>query len=77
MRFTHKQSTINECFENFESPFTDLNTQWKQNKYFNQKWGVVEPVEITLGKRYGSRWNQKSGTYDQIPVKDALYMCQF
>lgn len=65
-------SVLNECFENLENPFTDLNTEWKRNKYFNQKWGVVEPVEITMGIRYDSRRNQKSGTYDQVPVKDTF-----
>lgn len=67
-------SVINESFENFENPFTNLNTEWKRNKYFNLKWGVVEPVEITLGVRYDNRRNQKSGTYDQVPVKDT-YTC--
>lgn len=65
-------SLINECFENFENPFTNLNTEWKRNKYFNLKWGVVEPREITLGVRYDIRRNQKSGTYDQVPVKDTF-----
>ena len=45
-------SVINESFEN---PFTNLNTEWKRNKYFNLKWGVVEPVEIPLGIRYDIR----------------------
>ncbi|XP_014904683.1 uncharacterized protein LOC106957746 isoform X2 [Poecilia latipinna] len=65
-------SVINDSFEQFENPFTNLNTEWKRNKYFNLKWGVVEPVEITLGVRYDSRRNQKSGTYDQVPVKDTF-----
>ncbi|XP_051947286.1 uncharacterized protein LOC127618717 [Xyrauchen texanus] len=63
---------INESFEKLENPFTNLNTEWKRNKYFKEKWGVVEPVEITLGMRYDSRLNQKSGTYDQVPVKDTF-----
>lgn len=65
-------SVINESFEQFENPFTNLNTEWKRNKYFNLKWGVVDPVEVTLGVRYDSRRNQKSGTYDQVPVKDTF-----
>lgn len=65
-------SVINESFENLENPFTHLNTEWKRNKFFNQKWGVVEPREITLGVRYDTRRNQKSGTYDQVPVKDTF-----
>lgn len=65
-------SVINESFEKLENPFTNLNTEWKRNKYFKEKWGVVEPVEITLGVRYDSRLNQQSGTYDQVPVKDTF-----
>ena len=34
--------------------FTNLNTKWRQNTYFNQKWGVVEPShwewDMTTGK---------------------------
>ena len=33
---------------------------------------VVEPIEITLGVRYDNRRNQKSSTYDQVPVKDTF-----
>lgn len=65
-------SMINDSFEKFENPFTNLNTEWKRNKYFNLKWGVVEPIEITLGVRYDNRKNPKSGTYDQVPVKDTF-----
>ncbi len=62
------KTLINESFEN---PFTNLNTEWKRNKYYKEKWGVVEPVE-TLGVRYDNRFNQKSGTYDQVPVNDTF-----
>lgn len=63
---------INTCFEKLQNPFTNLNTEWKRNKYFKQKWGVLEPVEITLGVRYDNRLNWKTGTYDQVPVKDTF-----
>lgn len=46
-------SVINESFEKFENPFTNLNTEWKRNKYFNLKWGVVEPVEF-------EQWNSQN-----------------
>ncbi|XP_053097912.1 uncharacterized protein LOC113523917 [Pangasianodon hypophthalmus] len=66
------KSVIDESFKKIENTFTNLNTEWKRNKYFKEKWGVVEPVEITLGVRYDSRLNQKSGNYDQLPVKDTF-----
>lgn len=53
-------SVINESFKKIENSFTHLNTEWKQNKFFNQKWGVVEPIEIQLGVRYGNRRNQRT-----------------
>lgn len=65
-------SVINESLEEFENPFTHLNTEWKRNQFFNQKWGVVEPIEIQLGVRYDNRRNQRTGTYDQVPVKDTF-----
>lgn len=55
-------SVINESFEKTENPFTNLNAEWKLNKYFNLKWGVVQPLEIT----------RKSGTCDQVPVNDTF-----
>lgn len=42
-------SLINQSFENLENPFVGLNSEWKRNKYFSEKWGVVEPVECILG----------------------------
>lgn len=66
------KSVINDSCKKLENPFTNLNTEWKQNKYFKEKCGVVEPVEITLGIRYDNRLNKKTGTYDQVPVKDTF-----
>lgn len=66
------KTVINESFEKLENPFTNLNTEWKRNKYFKEKWGVVEPNEITLGVRYDNKLNKKSGTYDQVPVNDTF-----
>lgn len=65
-------SLIEQSFENFENPFAGLNTEWKRNKYFHEKWGVVEPIECILGVRYDNRRNPKSGNYEQVPVRDTF-----
>lgn len=65
-------SQINASFDKLENPFAGLNTEWKRNKYFNEKWGVVEPVEVILGVRFDNRRNTKSGTYEQVPVRDTF-----
>lgn len=35
------RSTLEKGFEN---PFVSFNTETKRMKYFNKKWGIVEPV---------------------------------
>lgn len=65
-------TSINQCLKNLENPFSSLNTEWKRNKYFSEKWGVVEPVECILGVRYDNRRNPKSGNYEQVPVRDTF-----
>ncbi|KAK2825806.1 hypothetical protein Q5P01_020020 [Channa striata] len=65
-------SVINESLEKLENPFRYLIAESKRNKYFSQKWAVVEPVELTLGMRYDSRLNKKSSTYDQGQGKDTF-----
>ena len=42
------RSTL-EGLDTFENPFVSFNTETKRTRYFNEKWGVVEPVEIMLG----------------------------
>lgn len=43
------RSTLEERLENFENPFVEFNTETKRMKYFNEKWGIVEPMEVMLG----------------------------
>ena len=33
-----------ELFEKLENPFTSLNTESKQNVFFEKKWKTVQPV---------------------------------
>lgn len=49
------RSAVEESLAHFESPFSMFNTETKRTNYFNDKWGVVEPVEIVLGMRYDMR----------------------
>lgn len=41
------KSVIIESFEKFENPFTNLNTEWKRNKYFKEKDCRSEPDTFT------------------------------
>ena len=41
-------------------------------KYFDEKWGIVEPLEIVLGVRYDTRRNGTTGMYSQVPVNDTF-----
>ncbi|KAK2864168.1 hypothetical protein Q7C36_003322 [Tachysurus vachellii] len=66
------RSTLEKGFENFENPFVSFNTETKRMKYFNKKWGIVEPVEKNLGVLFDTRRNKNTGTYDQVPVKDTF-----
>lgn len=61
---------VKECFENIENPFTHLNTETKRQRYFENKWKIVEPIECVLGVRYDTRLDKTTGVYSQIPVND-------
>ncbi|KAG7463388.1 hypothetical protein MATL_G00176040 [Megalops atlanticus] len=64
------RSAIELKFDSFQNPFSCLNSDYKRAKYFSEKWGIIEPVEIVLGIRYDTRRNRKTGTYCQVPVND-------
>lgn len=66
------RSSVDEVFNSFHNPFSDFNTDTKWRKYFSEKWGVVEPIEMHLGVRYDSRRNKISGMFEQIPVNDTF-----
>lgn len=66
------RSALQKHTEHFENPFISFNTETKRTKYFSEKWGIVEPEENILGLRYDTRPNKKTGTYDQVPVKDTF-----
>jgi len=63
---------VNDYFEGLKNPVVNFNTETKWKKYYIEKLGVVEPVEIALGVRFDSRRNRSSGTYNQVPVTDKL-----
>ncbi|CAI5662779.1 unnamed protein product [Oreochromis niloticus] len=66
------RSPVEKCLETFDNPVEKFDTEAKRKSYFREKWGIVDPVEKTLGIRYDTRLNKKSGTYDQVPVKDTF-----
>lgn len=67
---TDVKAKIEQTFKTLENPFTALNTEFKRNAYFEQKWKTVEPVEKVLGVRFENRRNRSTGTYDQVVVTD-------
>ena len=70
------RSTL-EGLDTFENPFVSFNTETRRTRYFNEKWGVFEPVEIMLGHQFDTRRNKQTGTYDQVQVKTLLFTFQF
>ena len=66
------RSAVEDVFSKTYNLFSDLNTNSKWSKYFTEKWGVVEPVEIHLGVRYDSKRNKVSGRYEQVQVNDTF-----
>ena len=63
---------VEQSFEYFQNPFSFLNSESKRVKYFREKWGTVEPLELTLGVRFDTRRNKTLGTYDQVQVRDTF-----
>lgn len=64
------RSAIEEVFKSLENPFSQLNSDNKWKKYFKDKWGIVQPVELHLGVRYDTRRNNRTENYEQVPVND-------
>lgn len=54
------RSSVEEVFSNIFNPVCELNTNSKWTKYFSEKWGVVDLVEVHLGVRYDSKINKIS-----------------
>lgn len=61
---------IEHSFNQLSNPFSELNTEAKRHKYFEEKWEIVEPVECVLGVRLDVRRDSSSRIYSQIPVTD-------
>ncbi|XP_047210158.1 uncharacterized protein LOC124860697 isoform X1 [Girardinichthys multiradiatus] len=59
-------------FEDAKHIFDDLDTQYKMNKYFMEKFSLVKPKEIFLGHRCDTA--RKNGQIKQVLVADT---CQY
>jgi len=70
MQGTDFEKKLDSCFEQLQNPFSVLNTRAKRQKYFKEKWEIVEPVEYVLGVRFDVRRDRTTGVYNQIPVTD-------
>lgn len=61
-------------FKDCAEPFRDLETEWKQMKYFVNLGGFVEPVEETFpgGVSYVQKRDSTTGTVKQVEVPDTF-----
>ena len=46
---------LENSFDLLENPFTSFNTGSKRQRFFEEKWEIVEPVEYVLGVRFDVR----------------------
>lgn len=67
---TDLEKKVEKCFEQLENPFSTLNTRVKRQKFFEEKWESVEPVEYVLGVRFDVSRDKTTGVYSQVPVTD-------
>lgn len=65
---TDFEKKVENCFDQLENPFSVLNTAAKQQKFFKEKWEIVE--DYVLGVRFDLRRDRTTGVYNQIPVTD-------
>lgn len=61
---------VEHCLNQLDNPFSKFNTQMKRQKYYDEKWEIVEPKEFVLGVRMDTHRNKTTGVYSQIPVTD-------
>ena len=50
---------MENCFDQLENPLTLFNTGAKRQSFFEEKWKIVEPVEV-LGLRFYIRRDRRS-----------------
>ncbi|XP_035805853.1 uncharacterized protein LOC111571121 isoform X1 [Amphiprion ocellaris] len=67
---TDLEKKVEKCFDQLGNPFSSLNTRVKRQKFFEDKWEIVEPVEYVLGVRFDVRRDQTTGVSCQVPVTD-------
>ena len=58
---TDLEKKVEKYFAQLENPFSTLNTRVKRQKFFEEKWEIVEPVEYVLGVRFDVRRDQTTG----------------
>lgn len=62
--------TVERCFRSIENPLTNFNTEAKRQRYYADKWKIVQPVEHVLGVRFDVRLDKTTRMYSQVPVTD-------
>lgn len=50
-------------YEQIKNAFSDVNTKFKRESYFNNH--IVKPIEISIGVRYDQVFNKKKKIYEQ------------
>lgn len=68
---------VERCLNQLDNPFSTFNTQTKRQKYYDEKWEIVEPEEFVLGVRMDTRRNRTTGVYSQIPVTEKYCTCMY
>lgn len=61
---------IEHRLNQWDNPFSTFNTETKREKYYDEKWEIVEPKEFVLGVRLDTRRDRPTGVKSHIPVTD-------
>ncbi len=59
---------VEYCLNQLDNPFSTFNTQMKRQKYYGEKWEIVELKEFVLGVRMDTCRNRITGVNSQITV---------
>jgi len=73
---------LKSVFENIDTTFSNLNTEYKRIKYYTEKGSYIAPQEYVVGERLNDNINQNNFsiipincTPQFIPVRHVLKKC--
>ncbi len=61
---------VEDSLNSLDNSFSMFNSEAKRQKYYDEKWEIVEPEEYVLGVRLDVLRDRTTGVYREVPITD-------